>query len=180
MEDSLWEDFSCVVVVVLTVFTVSFFVVLFVVVCVVLSFVVLPFVVISFVVLSFVVLPFVLGGEDSVVEVKVFSVVDSFVVVLGVDDCVLETEGCVVVASDVDSCAVVMDFALVESFALVIDGSAVFKCVAFGIAVVTVPFVVELLVEAVEFGDVSAGDVLLDFTSVAFFVDVPLAEEISV
>ena len=150
MEDwpslDVWEDFSCVVVVVSTVFTVfSFFVVLFVVVCVVLSFVVLSSVVLSFVVLSFVVLPFVLGGEDSVVEVEVFSVVDSFVVVLGV-------EGCVVVASDVDSCAVAVDFVLVSS-ARVIDGSVVFKCVAFRIVVgvATVPFAVELLVEAVEF-----------------------------
>ena len=73
MEDSssldVWEDFSCVVVVVSTVFTVSFIVVLFVVVWVVLS----------FVVLSFVVLSFELGGEDSVVvllEVEVSSVVD--------------------------------------------------------------------------------------------------------
>lgn len=177
MEDSssldVWEDFSCVVVVVSTVFTVSFFVVLFVVVCVVLSFVVLPFVELSSVVLSFVVLPIVLGGEDSVVEAEVFSVVDSFVVVPAV-------EGCVVVASEVDSCVVVMDFVLVP-FALVIDVSVVFTCVAFRIevGVATVPFVVELLVEAVEFGDVP-GDVALDFTSVTFCVDVPLAADISV
>lgn len=178
MEDSscldVWEDFSCVVVVVSTVFTVSFFVVLFVVVCVVLSFVVLPFVELSSVVLSFVVLPIVLGGEDSVVEAEVFSVVDSFVVVPAV-------EGCVVVASEVDSCVVVMDFVLV-SFALVIDVSVVFTCVAFRIEIPRselVPFVVELLVEAVEFGDVP-GDVVLDFTSVTFCVDVPLAADISV
>lgn len=76
------EDFSCVVVVVSTVFTVSFFVVL-VVFCVVLS--------------------FVLGGEDSSAALVDFSVVvDSFVVVLGV-------EGCVVVDSDVDFCVVVVD-----------------------------------------------------------------------
>ena len=179
MEDSsslgVWEDFSCVVVVVSTVFTVSFFVVLFVVVCVVLSFVVLPFVVLSCAVLSFVVLCFVLGREDSVVkllEVEVFSVVDSFVVVLGV-------EGCVVVASAVDSCAVVMDF--VVSFALAVDVSVELNCVAFRIevGVVTVSFVVELLVEAVEFGAVP-GDVVLGFTSVTFCVDVPLAAEICV
>ena len=115
-----------------------------------LSFVVLSFVLLSFVVLSFVVLSFELGGEeDSVVvllEVEVFSVVvDCFVVVLGV-------EGCVVVASAVDFCVVVMDFVLV-SFALVIVGSVVFKCVAFRIevGVATVPFLVELLIEAVEF-----------------------------
>ena len=185
MEDSsslgVWEDFSCLVVVVSTVFTVSFFVVLFVVVCVVLSFVVLPFVVLPFVelscvVLSFVVLGFVLGREDSVVkllEVEVFSVVDSFVVVLGV-------EGCVVVASAVDSCAVVMDFVVV-SFALAVDVSVVLNCVAFRIevGVATVSFVVELLVEAVEFGAVP-GDVVLGFTSVTFCVDVPLAAEICV
>lgn len=97
-----------------------------------LSLVVLP----KFVVLSFDVLSFELGGEE-----------DS-VVVLGV-------EGCVVVASDVDSCVVVMDFVL-ASFALVIDGSVPFKCVAFRIevGVATVPFVVELLIVTVEFGDV--------------------------
>ena len=165
MEDSsslnivvFWEDFSCVVVVVSTVFTVSSFVVLFVVVCVV-----LPFVVLSF----------VLGGEeDSVLvllEVEDFSVVDSFVVVLGV-------EGCVVVASDVDFCVVVLDVALF-ALVLVIEDSVVFTSVAFKseVGVATVPFVVELLVEAVEFGDVA-----LDFTSVTFCVDVPLVGVISV
>lgn len=170
MEDSpslnvvvFWEDFSCVVVVVSTVFTISFFIVLFVVVCVVLSFVVLFFVVLSF----------VLGGEeDSVVvplEVVDFSVVDSFVVVLGV-------EGCVVVASDVDFSVVVLDVVLF-AFVLEIEVSVVFTSVAFKteVGVATVPFVVELLVEAVEFGDVA-----LDFTSVTFCVDVPLVEVISV
>lgn len=165
MEDSpslnvvvFWEDFSCVVVVVSTVFTISFFIVLFVVVCVV---------------LSFVVLSFVLGGEeDSVVvplEVVDFSVVDSFVVVLGV-------EGCVVVASDVDFSVAVLDVVLF-AFVLVIEVSVVFTSVAFKteVGVATVPFVVELLVEAVEFGDVA-----LDFTSVTFCVDVPLVEVISV
>ena len=171
-----------------TVFTVSFIVVLFVVVWVVLSllsFVVLSFelggeedsfVVLSFVELSFVVLSFELGGEDSVVvllEVEVSSVVDCFVVVVGV-------EGCVVVAFDVDFCVVVMDFELV-SFALVIDGSVVLKCVAFRIefGVVTVPFVVELLIEAVEFCDVLE-DVVLGFTSETFCGDVPSAGEVSV
>lgn len=165
MEDSpslnvvvFWEDFSCVVVVVSTVFTISFFIVLFVVVCVV---------------LSFVVLSFVLGGEeDSVVvplEVVDFSVVDSFVVVLGV-------EGCVVVASDVDFSVAVLDVVLF-AFVLVIEVSVVFTSVAFKteVGVATVPFVVELLVEAVEFGDVA-----LDFTSVTFCVDVPLVGVISV
>lgn len=137
----------------------------------------LPFVVLSFVVLSFVVLSLELGGEeDSVVvllDVEVFSVVDCFVVVLGV-------EGCVVIASDVFSCVIVVDFVLV-SFALVIDGSAVFKCVAFRIevGVATVPFVVELLIEVVEFGDVPA-DVVLGFTSETFCADVPLVGEITV
>ena len=172
-----------------TVFTVSFIVVLFVVVWVVLSllsFVVLSFelggeedsfVVLSFVELSFVVLSFELGGEeDSVVvllEVEVSSVVDCFVVVVGV-------EGCVVVAFDVDFCVVVMDFELV-SFALVIDGSVVLKCVAFRIefGVVTVPFVVELLIETVEFCDVPE-DVVLGFTSETFCGDVPSAGEVSV
>lgn len=138
-----------------------------------LSLVVLPFVVLSFVVLSF-----ELGGEeDSVVvllDVEVFSVVvDCFVVVLGV-------EGCVVVASDVDFCVVVTDFVLV-SFALVIDGSVPFKCVAFRIEVggATVPFVVELFIETVEFGDVPE-DVVLGFTSETLCVDVPLVGEITV
>lgn len=170
MEDSpslnvvvFWEDFSCVVVVVSTVFTISFFIVLFVVVCVVLSFVVLSFVVFSFVVLSF-----VLGGEEDSVVV-LLEVVDSFVVVLGV-------EGCVVVASDVDFSVVVLDVVLF-AFVLVIEVSVVFTSVAFKteVGVATVPFVVELLVEAVEFGDVA-----LDFTSVTFCVDVPLVEVISV
>ena len=168
--------------VVSTVFTVSFSVALFVVVCVVLSFVVLsfvvlPFVVLTFVFLSFVVVSFVLGGEEGsfvvLLEVEVFSVVDSFVVVLGV-------EGCVVVALDVDFCVVVMD-AVVVSFALVIDCSAVVNCVAFRteVWVATVPTVVELLVEAVEFGDVPV-EVTLDLTSVVFFVDVPLAGDVSI
>lgn len=165
MEDSpslnvvvFWEDFSCVVVVVSTVFTISFFIVLFVVVCVVLS----------FVVLSFVVLSFVLGGEEDSVVV-LLEVVDSFVVVLGV-------EGCVVVASDVDFSVAVLDVVLF-AFVLVIEVSVVFTSVAFKteVGVATVPFVVELLVEAVEFGDVA-----LDFTSVTFCVDVPLVEVISV
>lgn len=122
-----------------------------------LSLVVLP----KFVVLSFDVLSFELGGEE-----------DS-VVVLGV-------EGCVVVASDVDSCVVVMDFVL-ASFALVIDGSVPFKCVAFRIevGVATVPFVVELLIVTVEFGDVPE-DVVLGFTSETLCVDVPLVGEITV
>lgn len=122
-----------------------------------LSLVVLP----KFVVLSFDVLSFELGGEE-----------DS-VVVLGV-------EGCVVVASDVDSCVVVMDFVL-ASFALVIDGSVPFKCVAFRIevGVATVPFVVELLIVTVEFGDVPE-DVVLGFTSETLSVDVPLVGEITV
>lgn len=122
-----------------------------------LSLVVLP----KFVVLSFDVLSFELGGEE-----------DS-VVVLGV-------EGCVVVASDVDSCVVVMDFVL-ASFALVIDGSVPFKCVAFRIevGVATVPFVVELLIVIVEFGDVPE-DVVLGFTSETLSVDVPLVGEITV
>ena len=102
-----------------------------------LPFLVLPFVVPPFVVLSFVVLSFELGGEeDSVVvllEVEVFSVVvDCFVVVLVV-------EGCVVVASDVDFCVVVVDCVLV-SFALVTK-----------VGEAAVPFLVELLIEAVEF-----------------------------
>lgn len=165
MEDSpslnvvvFWEDFSCVVVVVSTVFTISFFIVLFVVVCVVLS----------FVVLSFVVLSFVLGGEEDSVVV-LLEVVDSFVVVLGV-------EGCVVVASDVDFSVAVLDVVLF-AFVLVIEVSVVFTSVAFKteVGVATVPFVVELLVKAVEFGDVA-----LDFTSVTFCVDVPLVEVISV
>lgn len=160
MEDSpslnvvvFWEDFSCVVVVVSTVFTISFFIVLFVVVCVV---------------LSFVVLSFVLGGEEDSVVV-LLEVVDSFVVVLGV-------EGCVVVASDVDFSVAVLDVVLF-AFVLVIEVSVVFTSVAFKteVGVATVPFVVELLVEAVEFGDVA-----LDFTSVTFCVDVPLVEVISV
>lgn len=122
-----------------------------------LSLVVLP----KFVVLSFDVLSFELGGEE-----------DS-VVVLGV-------EGCVVVASDVDSCVVVMDFVL-ASFSLVIDGSVPFKCVAFRIevGVATVPFVVELLIVTVEFGDVPE-DVVLGFTSETLSVDVPLVGEITV
>jgi len=149
------EDFFCVVVVVSTVLTVSFFVVLFVVVC--------SWVVLSSVVLPFVVLSSVLGGEDGsfvvLLEVEVLSVVVSFVVVLGVEVRVVvpsDVDSCVVFACDVDSCVVVVDSEVV-SFALVVDGSAVY--VAFRIEVG--------VVKAVEFRDVP-GDLVLDFTSVTF------------